>query len=928
MTREHCHSADSCIEFAAANYGTTTRSDWEYAFVVAPETGPPAECGETWPLESKLRADPQLHGRCRVARSLAEFEDPMRVRNEQLAKQQCKPILLCEFHAARLYTGPLFVKYNLILRGLGTRIPFFVKQLEATCLGNTYTTTLHIINSACVKLSKLTKVQRVYRGVAGGTLPPTFWHKNEWNVAGGVETSFMSTTLDRSVAVHYAGGDAAAEGAEGGDAPSAGAALVFEIQMGMINRGADLSWLSQYPHEAEILFAPLTGVEVTGTRVEGGVIVVELAVDINLSARTIEQVVSLRRRLCSDMCDSLLVELGSATRGSDWLPLQHFEAAAVLPVRTYALDMLRERLTEVSSHPPEHYNDDRKLLNAFADAINASTTIKAWPSGWRRLVAGALKGAERRVEQLEREAKQVPPEKAVPQETAPTAGAPPPPWPFVSHADGPGPAEPFVSYTDYAPSLPALHSPLSPASSPPLPSPTPPPWPFVSHADGPSPSEPFVSYADYAPTASAVEPPTAAEKAKAAREEHAALAAAVPGMAAVPAAAARLWKDEEVAAHVAAALGRLTAVEVLSADKAELRAGGAGALGLLIRWSRRLQSVRACGEEIDPEGAIAIGRSLGTTATLTELDLSSNKLCGLEDAEVAPQRHGRYRSAPFATAFCDGLAANSSLEKLNLNYTILGDQGCKALCRAIQGHPTLTDLDIGSNAIGVGGWIAVTKLLAGTENDVGEACKLQLLNLESNVEHLAPKEKVVVCQLFASAVSARNRSLRELNLESNEFGRAAGAQLAPLLAHPTLTSLNLSMCEAGEGFGLALGPLLGSNSTLSVLKLDMNKLGAAGGVGIAAGLGLNASLTELDLNDNGLDASVGPALCVSLTANASITKLNLGCKLGCTHTRNYTCTSPCACVCSPHAHGPHGTGTTRCAAAAWPSARRCASTRR
>ena len=27
---------------------------------------------------------------------------------------------------------------------------------------------------------------------------------------------------------------------------------IFEMQMGMVDRGADLSWLSQYPHEREV----------------------------------------------------------------------------------------------------------------------------------------------------------------------------------------------------------------------------------------------------------------------------------------------------------------------------------------------------------------------------------------------------------------------------------------------------------------------------------------------------------------------------------------------------------------------------------------------------------------------------------------------------------------------------------------------------
>ena len=173
-----------------------------------------------------------------------------------------------------------------------------MQKLEQLCLGNNYTTTLHIINSSCVKLSKIMTAQKVYRGVSGGVLPSEFWAKNEWNVAGGVEFAFMSTTLDKEVALHYGG--------------SGGAGLCFEIQMGMVDRGASPSWLSQYPHESEILFAPMTGLEVLGTRVESGVIVVETRLSVNLTALTIEQVVSERaerseRSDTSDAVEMLLI---------------------------------------------------------------------------------------------------------------------------------------------------------------------------------------------------------------------------------------------------------------------------------------------------------------------------------------------------------------------------------------------------------------------------------------------------------------------------------------------------------------------------------------------------------------------------------------------------------------------------------------------
>ena len=82
----------------------------------------------------------------------------------------------------------------------------------------------------------------------------------------------------------------------------------------MVDRGADLSWLSQcgcrcpsctsarpaahatlphehrYPHEREVLLPPLTGVEAFGTEVEGGTLVVHARLSLNLNGGTLEQV--------------------------------------------------------------------------------------------------------------------------------------------------------------------------------------------------------------------------------------------------------------------------------------------------------------------------------------------------------------------------------------------------------------------------------------------------------------------------------------------------------------------------------------------------------------------------------------------------------------------------------------------------------------
>lgn len=75
--------------------------------------------------------------------------------------------------------------------------------------------------------------------MSGGKLPPSLRQMNRFGVRGGVDLAFMSTTTDREVAVQYA--------SAGG-----GASLTLELRQGMIDRGAEISWISQYPHEREV----------------------------------------------------------------------------------------------------------------------------------------------------------------------------------------------------------------------------------------------------------------------------------------------------------------------------------------------------------------------------------------------------------------------------------------------------------------------------------------------------------------------------------------------------------------------------------------------------------------------------------------------------------------------------------------------------
>ena len=142
-----------------------------------------------------------------------------------------------ELVSARLYTGPLYEKYNAVLRAASGN-DYLVKKEAALCMGNKYATTIHSINSAVLKLSKLTVICRVWRGFKDATLPKAFWEANEHGVRGGVEYGFTSCTKSREQALIYSAGKAP---------------TLMEMRQGMVDRGAEMTWLSVYPHEDEVL---------------------------------------------------------------------------------------------------------------------------------------------------------------------------------------------------------------------------------------------------------------------------------------------------------------------------------------------------------------------------------------------------------------------------------------------------------------------------------------------------------------------------------------------------------------------------------------------------------------------------------------------------------------------------------------------------
>ena len=298
IQREHCLRSNSRKKFISTNYMVETYPALEWEFVVEPRDNvdyphtPKDKSQWKMPYGKDWLGD---HGREYVM--LEKIMKLPEVAEAELKRGECI--------ALRLYTGPNFNLYNAVLR----RFPVDVySSLE----GNNYETTIFCIISGIAKLSKSTALppdRRVYRGLGGMILPEQFWGATGFR--GGIEPGLMSTTTNREIAVQYSG-------------MRENRGTVFEIIVGRIDIGADLSWISQYPGEKEILFPPLTCLEVIDEpRVEGNIIVFPLRANMNLKCLTLEQLEERRKLLHLAMTKNLREEL-QILCSSRFLELQVF----------------------------------------------------------------------------------------------------------------------------------------------------------------------------------------------------------------------------------------------------------------------------------------------------------------------------------------------------------------------------------------------------------------------------------------------------------------------------------------------------------------------------------------------------------------------------------------------------------------------------
>jgi len=166
---EHCKLEDAKITFTSSN-GVTTESLTEWEFVYDPEDG--KDYPDRFP-----EGDP----RCRKPRSRKHLESLLQEINGELLAEGHVPLEFAELVAGILYTGPMYQKYNSVLRA-SSGDKYMVDQNVAICKTNAYPTTIHCINSCIIKLSKLTKACPLWRGTTNGALPDSFFVPDKFNI--------------------------------------------------------------------------------------------------------------------------------------------------------------------------------------------------------------------------------------------------------------------------------------------------------------------------------------------------------------------------------------------------------------------------------------------------------------------------------------------------------------------------------------------------------------------------------------------------------------------------------------------------------------------------------------------------------------------------------------------------------------------------
>ena len=256
-----------------------------------------------------------------------------------------------------------YVKMNSSLRRASGKAP---EWMTGHLKGNYYVNTIYLCASAMNKIARASRIPRgrkVFRGMAGVRLPDLFLLAGEDGARGGVEFAFMSTSTNKEVAVSYIN-------------TAKGLPILFEFEVGSIDRGAPLSFLSEFPSEDEVLVPPLSNLEVTGApftmdTAKGQVTVYPARINCNLKSQTMEEIEERRKADLVAQEPYLKEEFQRDVERVRKALLAHRDTWDVEHLmRRNAKSELDTMWANLKTDPSSKFNNDANYVSAISGAFN------------------------------------------------------------------------------------------------------------------------------------------------------------------------------------------------------------------------------------------------------------------------------------------------------------------------------------------------------------------------------------------------------------------------------------------------------------------------------------------------------------------------------------------------------------------------------
>ena len=378
MYLEHNHTLDAETEFKTYNAGhvliTTAKREWE--FVV----GSQGVDLVTWTFDLE-RAEPKY-----TPESMVEGRNATPLRElMQLPLVKKAGLRVAEVVAIRLYAGPLYNRYNRVLRELAAN-------------GDTlFPTTIYLIRSAQFKIAMITTPPpdlTLYRGTGNMALGPAFFGCDEQGCAGGVELGFMSATRVREVAMGYAGA-CAESGKATKDLPT-----LYVIRVDKMSIGANIADLSQFEGEEEHVYPPLTLLEVDKEpelSPDGKVSQIHLKITVNQRSTTVEDAEESRRRFLVGLARSLQWSLKNWARQHAGLT-QRLGPQMVGVLQSLLGEVRDAELTVLNTNQGYAQVFDH-IMSLWEEALMGEVVEVLWQDGRQEAEAGHTDAAVQRFEQ-------------------------------------------------------------------------------------------------------------------------------------------------------------------------------------------------------------------------------------------------------------------------------------------------------------------------------------------------------------------------------------------------------------------------------------------------------------------------------------------------------------------------------------------------